>query len=361
MKKSSILLSILFIFICILPTRCSREQWEGRIYKEQGVKVIESHGSGLWGEIIEDKIDFITELTIGEEVGEDHLVFHSSLDVAVDSNENIYVLDQRNHRFVKFDSKGNHIWTSGRQGQGPGELQRPSKIKITPSERICILDGSDKIHFYDLQGRYIHSISVMSHSIEDFQYTEDGRIFMNTPLKQQAGLSAIICDEKFELLEVFPTEYPYGPKILGGGYIGGDIRYIQNKIYMLLPDTMEIREYDVDGTFIRKIRRDFKFTPPEVKRIGEGGVSISARTKLGPIYLLMSKYLVVEIFQIVGKNEPDIVFNYSLDFFNFDGKFLCSYKLPDSTRLQFIDSENKFYFVTTDPFPKVIRSSVIID
>ena len=75
----------------------------------------------------------------------------------------------------------------------------------------------------------------------------------------------------------------------------------------------------------------------------------------------MSKYLVVKIFQIVGENEQDIVFSHSLDFFNIDGKFLCSYKLPDSTGLLFIDSENKFYFVSTDPFPKVIRSSVIID
>lgn len=359
MKKSSLLHSILFIFICMLPTRCSQDQWEGRIYKEQGVKVIESHGSGLWGKIIEDKIDFITELTIGEEVGGNHLLFHTDLDVAVDSNQNIYVLDKRNHRFMKFDSKGNHIWTSGRLGQGPGELQRPNKIKITPSKGICILDGTDKIHFYDLQGRYNHSISA-NRSIVDFQYTEDGRIFMNTPLKQQAGLSAVICDEKFELLEVFSIEYPYGPKIYGGGYVGGDIRYIQNKIYMLLPDIYEIREYDVDGTSIRKIRRDFKFTPPEVKRIG-GGVSISGRTKLGPIYLLMSKYLVVQILQIVGENEQDIVLSFSLDFFNIDGKFLCSYKLPDSTRLQFIDSKNKFYFVTIDPVPRVIRSSVIID
>jgi len=190
---------------------------------------------------------------------------------------------------------------------------------------------------------------------------EDGRIFMNTPLKQQAGLSAVICNEKFELLEVFPIKYPYGPKIYGWGYVGGDIRYIQNKIYMLLPDTYEIREYDVDGTLIRKIRRDFKFTPPEVKRIGVGGLSISGRTKLDPIYLLMSKYLVVQIFQIVGENESDIVLSYSLAFFNIDGKFLCSYKLPDSTKLLFIDSENKLYFMTNDPFPKVIRSSVIID
>jgi len=236
----------------------------------------------------------------------------------------------------------------------------PKKIKITPRERICILDGFRRIHFYDLQGRYIRSISAL-HSIIDFQYTEDGRIFIKTLLEQQAGLSAIIYDEKFELLEVFPIEYPYGPKISGWGSIGGDIRYIQDKIYIVLPDTYETREYDVDGTFIRKIRRDFKFTPPEVKRIGSDAFSVSSRTRLGPIYLLMSKYLVVQIFQIVGENEPDIVISRSLDFFKNDGKFLCSYKLPDSTRLQFIDSENRFYFVTTDPFPKVIRSSVIID
>ena len=104
---------ILFIFISmvIFSVNCSKEKWKGRIYKEAGVTVIESEGSGLWGDKINEKITFKENLSLGVEEGEKFLVFHSELDVAIDSESNIYVLDMRNHRFLKFDKMGNFIWT----------------------------------------------------------------------------------------------------------------------------------------------------------------------------------------------------------------------------------------------------------
>jgi hypothetical protein len=70
---------LLFIF------SCTKEKWEGKIYKEQGVTIVENKGAGLWGEGASEKVQFIEDLSIGEYEGEDHLMFVRYLSIAVDS------------------------------------------------------------------------------------------------------------------------------------------------------------------------------------------------------------------------------------------------------------------------------------
>lgn len=47
-----------------------------------------------------------------------------------------------------------------------------------------------------------------------------------------------------------------------------------------------------------------------------------------------------------------------LDFFNEKGQFLGSCRLSENMELYTIDSENNFYFVQNDPFPRIIRSTI---
>jgi len=339
---------------------CSKSEWMGRTYTEDGVPVIENHGPGIWGENINKKISFSEDFTLGKESGENHVMFHTDIDVAVDPDANIYVLDMRNNRFLKFDKDGNHLWTAGKQGQGPGELLGPSKIKINPyHQEICVLDSFFKLHIYDLEGYYNRTIR-SDRAIEDFQYLSDERIFAQITIPQQTGLAGAYLNSQFEFLEKFPAEYSYGPKISGGGYIGGNIEYIQDIIYMVLPDIYEIREYDGNGNLLRKIKRDFSFDPPEVKRLERGGFSITGRTKIGPCFRDKRGFLINQVSQIKGETEKDIEVQFFLDFIRNDGKFLGSYFLPKWTKLISVDFYNKYYFVTISPFPKVIRSTLEI-
>lgn len=345
-----------FILMVLFSMHCSENEWRGRIYNEDGARVVENYGEGLWGDNINEIISFIKEISLGKESGEDYLMFHTDIDISVDLNLNIYVLDSGNHRFIKFDKNGNYVWSVGRKGQGPGELQRPLKIKINPQQEICILDGFFRVHIYDNQGKYKRTIR-LENSTEDFQYINNQRIFVRTHILNQTGLAATINSNEFKIIEKFSVDYAYGPKISGGGNIGGDIKYIQNIIYMVLPDKYEIRKYDLNGKLLQKIRRDFKFEPPEVKRL-ERGFLISGKTKLGPCFLDKRGLLINEVFQIIGESEEDFELIFFLDFFNDKGKFLGSYKLPAWTKLIAIDSECKYYFVTLNPFPGIIRSAL---
>ena len=57
---------IYFIFISLIFfSGCSEQKWKGKVYKEDDVIVIETEGSGIWGDEINEKISFKENLSIG--------------------------------------------------------------------------------------------------------------------------------------------------------------------------------------------------------------------------------------------------------------------------------------------------------
>ncbi|MEW6507685.1 MAG: 6-bladed beta-propeller [Bacteroidota bacterium] len=62
--------------------------------------------------------------------------------VRTDSSGNIYVLDMRAKCVKKFNSNGEFQKKYGRQGNGPGEFQSPSRMDILPDGKIIVLDSN---------------------------------------------------------------------------------------------------------------------------------------------------------------------------------------------------------------------------
>lgn len=354
---------ISFVYLPLLASLvcCSRESWDGKIYKEQGVTVVENNGPGLWQKESAQPIRFLENLSLGSEQGEDHLVFYSELDVAVDRDLSIYILDIKNHRFLKFDKSGNFIWKAGRKGQGPGEFQWPRSVGVGPTGEIYVFDSPNQIHFFDDRGNYKRTVKLRgeAHALQVFP---DGRFLLSIPLKGQLGVAAEYCSQEGEFLEKFPEEYRFGAKFsfAWGSWMGEHFQLLGGKIYLSLPDQYEIREYDLKGKLLRKIKRNIKLEPPEIK---ETGISFSIRMKdrSGPCSLYRSKMLVNRLLLFKGRSEKDYEMQFFLDFFNEKGQFLASYRLPELTWLSTIDSDGNFYFVQNEPFPRVIRSTLTLD
>jgi len=343
------------VFFVVFSVNCSKKKWEGRIYEEQGVRVVESRGSGLWGEKSEKKVKFKEELSLGVEEGEEYLVFYGYPRVAVDPELNIFVLDTRNHRLLKFDKMGRFIWKTGRRGQGPGEFQNPSQVEINPSGDICILDGSSRLHFFDNEGNYQKTIKPKTR-IRSFHFLPDERLLLNISVSGQMGVAAEYYSNEGKFLKTFPREFSYGPKFQGGASTGEEFRFLETRIYLSLPYVYEIREYDLDGLLLRKIKRDIMLKPPEID-VFEKGFSASFYDRSGPCHLYRGNTLINELLLAEKKNEEECTYKRVLDFFNEKGQFLGTYNLPQSTRLALIDSENKFYFVQSEPYPRIIRST----
>lgn len=352
---------ILFFVLVITISSLSfgiQQKWKGKIYKEGRVQIVENRGSGLWGGKTDEKITFIEDLSIGKEKGEEYLMFHSVLRVAVDSELNIYILDILNQRLLKFDQEGHFIWKAGRKGQGPGEFQWPGSIALTLSEEIAVTD-SPFIHFFSKDGDFQKTLK-MRESIRNIQFQPDGRLFVNIMVRGQPGIAAEYFSVEGELLEKFPDEYRYGPKMspnLGASIGGGYFQLIDDKVYLSLPNKYEIREYDSKGNLLRKIRRDITMKPPNIKlRYGGRGVSVSPSDRSGPSFIFRGKTLINELQLVEKVKENKYESKKFLDFFNEKGQFLGTHTLENNATLNLIDHQNNFYFVQYDPFPRIIRS-----
>lgn len=359
MKVRKETLFILVLLILIFPS-CKKERWEGKIYKENGVTVVENKGAGLWDKESSEKVEFIEELSLGVEEGEDHFMFFRLRDIAVDSDLNIYVLDGGNHRLLKFDRDGNFIWQTGRKGQGPGEFQYPSQVAITHDGNLAVLDERI-IQYFDGRGKYQRSLGIEK-SIRTMTFLPDSRLFVNIMLKGQPGVAAEFYSSEGEFLEKFPDEYRYGPQMsprLGASIGGGYFQIIKDRVYLSLPDQYEIRVYDVEGKLLRKVKRGIKLKPPNINvSLGGRGVSVGPSDSSGPCYLYKDEYIINCLTLVEKISETEYESKHFLDFFNEKGQHLGSHTLPEAYTLKVIDSEDTFYFIQWEPFPRIIRSTL---
>jgi len=347
---------LVLIFTLLIISGCAKEQWEGKIYKEQGVTIVENRGPGLWGDEAKDKVQFIEDFSIGEYEGEDYLMFNRLVSVAVDSNLNIYILDRQNHRLLKFDRDADFIWETGQEGQGPGEFQSPRDVALTPTEEIAVRDGSS-VHFFNKDGNYQKTVKLKGR-FRSMEILPDGRLLMTTMVRGQLGVAAEYHSSDGKFLEKFPEEYRYGPKVSGVSY-GGEIKAFGDKLYFSLPGTCEIREYDMEGKTLRKIRRDFTIKPPNIT-FEDRGYLVGPSDVSGPCFFYQGKMLVNLLNIVEIKSEEEFESKKFLDFFNEKGQFLGTYQMPENQTLATIDSEGYFYFIQWDPYPKIIRLKMIL-
>jgi hypothetical protein len=362
MNKSLYLVLTSLILTVLFSNLCSKQKWKGRIYKKGDVTITETEGSGMWGDKISEKITLKENLSIGVEEGQAHQMFHSTLDVTVDSELNIYVLDIRNYRLLKFDKIGNFIWEAGRKGQGPGEFRDPTEVNISPSLDIYVLDSFFHFQVFDIQGKYQRTIS-LEKWCRNIDFLPDGRLLVVRDTLGQMGFMADYLSIEEDFMEEFPVEYRYGQKLpeWAGGGIGGGFQFLNGKIYMILPDKYEIREYTLEGKLLRIIKRDFELEPTEVRMVTANKGIMRGNDFIGPCFLYKKKMLLNMLHRVERKDENKFEITRFLDFFNEKGQFLGSYKMPEATTLNAIDDENYLYFVQQEPFPRVIRFKMEIE
>ena len=89
------------------------------------------------------------ELTLGENPGGQTALFQSIRSFRVDNLGNIYVLDSRAPKLIKFDSRGNVLFSIGRKGQGPGEFMVPMMMELGKQNSILVYDlGNHRLSYF---------------------------------------------------------------------------------------------------------------------------------------------------------------------------------------------------------------------
>ena len=127
------------------------------------------------------------------------------LDVAVNSKTgNVYVVDTDNHRVLKFDSNGKLITKWGSKGIGDGQFENPTAIAVDSNTgNIYVVDtsngsvfNSDRIQKFDSSGQFITKWG--SYGQADGQFINSSGIAINPSLG-----SVYVADTDNDRIQVF--------------------------------------------------------------------------------------------------------------------------------------------------------------
>jgi hypothetical protein len=101
--------------------------------------------------------------------------------VRVDARGNIYVLDPDAFHVEVFDTAGNHVRTLGAKGGGPGELQFPGSLFVTPAGEVNVFDfGKQALVKFGPDGTLLPQFSLQPYGFpqSDISITGDTMIFL---------------------------------------------------------------------------------------------------------------------------------------------------------------------------------------
>jgi hypothetical protein len=157
-KWTALVLAILSIPAIPVSCRKNGVTWEGTLQEVDGVIIVKNPKMPMFGK---DGCSIEEDLSIGSADKGEESAFSEITDVGIDEEENIYVLDRKEARIVVFNKAGGYLRTIGRKGQGPGEMQNPQNIYVTPRDEILVNDrGARCLHFFGRDGKHLRSQSL---------------------------------------------------------------------------------------------------------------------------------------------------------------------------------------------------------
>jgi len=258
-KYSAILaICVLLGMAFLMANQGQNPQWKGTIEDEDGITVVKNPKAPIYGK---DIFGLKEELTIGEKEGEEEYMFTRLSAIDVDEKGNIYTLHLREGHIKVFDNKGKYIKTFGRKGQGPGEMQFPYNIHITPKKEILLNDvRARRLLFYSLDGVFLKQISTAKMTF--FLDPKINSMGMIVGSKQILGLipgfELLMFDTNFDLIKTIATiELPKPPAInpempeFCWEYTKED-----NLIWGI-PTKYELQVLNEEGEIIKKIKKDY--------------------------------------------------------------------------------------------------------
>lgn len=89
-------------------------------------------------------------LTLGVQDGSGPQLFGRIGDIVADVEGRIHILDYENKESRVFGPAGAHLYSFGRQGEGPGEFQYPSQLALFEDGSLMVAGRSGRVQFFDV-------------------------------------------------------------------------------------------------------------------------------------------------------------------------------------------------------------------
>lgn len=181
MKKAAFyLLAIIFTISFIACS--SKAEKPYTMEKEHGIQVIKNGKKGL-NKKLSFSLDKIMEVRNLEDDTTFVLRFPGRKRIqltALDNDLNLFIVDVRGRRVMKFDSSGEYLNSFGRGGQGPGEFPRQLTSISHKDGLLYVMDRSNRVSIFNPEGKFIEYKNITGKRVraEDFQVTSKDPVFL---------------------------------------------------------------------------------------------------------------------------------------------------------------------------------------
>jgi hypothetical protein len=292
------------------------------------------------------------------EIGRKDLLFGSLVSVCEDDKGDLYVLDQRERKVLKFSPAGRMISTFGRKGQGPGDFQSPSRIVFTSGGELAVLEDIGYVSFHKTDGAFIRRLDLNGRLGPGFVGPDRYYCWDWRPDSQQQLLvdaknavlatfhsvprdrfSALLPDETGRMVMFNYSHEAYVPRFL--------FAYGASLSAVGISDRYEIALLDEKGRTVRTIRREVKAGKLSAgeKDFLERGLRDFVLSKNWPDHVardlakkipgfksIVKAVLISPARVFVFRFPPDITAEPTrlpMDVFNREGAFLGTVELPE--------------------------------
>ena len=346
---------LVLLMLAMLVSCRHKETWGGSIETKDGVTIVSNPKDPIYGE---DAVLLEEELAFGGPGADEQAMLGRPFSLVVDDDGNIFILDLKASNIKKFDAHGKYIRYISRQGQGPGELQGPFSIQMTPEKEIvahCL--ASNRLIYFTTEGTYLRetpltkvprAIIIMDGRGDLICHApEPGEKFMDTLAKygpNQEGLFQIAAIEARSTEEYF---------LFTRSIIFNVMR--DDQIVWAVTDKYEIMISDPRGRLINKIGRDYVQVPvTEAEKQGmiERQGPLRPGVKIPDTYppLQLENPTVDEAGRIFIKTYEKAADGVSIffDAFDLSGRYVARIPLKQVRRVPLVWKGNKLYTIEED-------------
>jgi hypothetical protein len=368
MKKAAGVLCFLLLILCL---SAALQAEKIKVKTEDGVKVIYNPKKPLPTEDTLTKLGLKEDFTLG--LGEEEEMFLELSAFVVDDEGNIYTLDRKDSKIRVFDKSGQFVKAFGEKGQGPGELNQPVGIQITPDKELLIEDALNRrFAYFALDGTFLRSQSVADKlSLVNVALDSQGNVVGRELVPSEKQITWHVKKYDNDLKPLFsidtvefqnPMEGKINPFLYLFFYMLGK----DDHIFYGNPAEYEIKVFDPEGKLVRKIVKEYdpvKVTEKDkeeiLERIPDVGFGIKERMEFPEIFPAYQFFTLDEEDRIFvrtfrrGKGEDE----YFIDVFDPEGRYISEFPHKAQPRLW---KKNKMYSIeeSEEGFQILIRYSV---
>ncbi len=364
---------ILYLVFCLLLVLAFSHQAEAQKIKTvDGVQIIANPKKPKPPKGVPTKIHLEEDFTIGESENPDES-FSEVNAFTVDDKGNIYVVDFKEAVVKVFDNQGKFKQKFAQKGQGPGELNMPSGILITPEHELMIEDAMNRrLAFFSLEGKFLRNVSLADKtSLVNLTIDTKGNMVGRELVLDGSQMFWEVRKYDKNLKPMFTLDrVEFKNPLQGKMNIFEFLFFAQinkdDSIFYGKPEEYEIKIYNPQGKLIKRIRKEYdpvKITDKDkqeiMERIPEVGFNFKDRLefpKYFPAYQFFTideqGRLFVRTFE-KGKAEGE----YFFDIFDSEGRYIARLAHKADSRLW---KNNKLYSVeeSEEGFKVIKRYSV---